>query len=106
MNKENNRHKRQLNSSKRGEGPKYRRLRPTVGEPWPEATEVKPNRTGPESVRGSVLVGLVFLTSALLIGLAGYAFINRDDRMILEILGFVLMFLSGAGGWAIGRSMT
>jgi ABC-type polysaccharide/polyol phosphate export permease len=51
-----------------------------------------------------VLVGLVIFTGVLLLAVAGYAFVYRDERMIIEILGFVLMFLSGVGGWAIGRS--
>jgi hypothetical protein len=81
------------------------RLKPAVGEPWPEATEVKNQRTGTNGIRGGVLVGLVFLTSALLLGFAAYALLNKDERMILEIMGFVKMFLSAVGGWAIGKSM-
>jgi len=94
----------QQNNPNEKKAPNPQRLTPVVGEPWPKATEVKPKHSGTERLRGDVLIGLVLLTGALLIALAGYAFINKDDRMILEILGFVKMFLSGVGGWAIGRS--
>lgn len=86
------------NSPKKEKARTPKRLKLVVGDPWPEASE------GTANLRRDILIGLVLLTSALLLALAGYAFINKDDRMILEILGFVKMFLSGVGGWVIGRS--
>jgi hypothetical protein len=102
--KQTRRNSQQTSPSKK-EVLKPQRLEPTsLGEPWPPADEVN-SSAKIEGLRAGVLVGLVLLSSALLMALAAYAFLRQDDRMILEILDFVKIFLSGVGGWAIGRAM-
>jgi len=70
-----------------------------------QVTDVRTSPAGATGVRGSVLVALVLLAGTLLIAFAADALIRNDERMIVEILSFVKMFLSAVGGWTIGRSM-